>query len=105
MPAEEGSALPCGWARQRGYPCIDPIFYSWVSVIGQLSLLCGTWAYVSYLQKWPFRRIFAVTQAIICVLSFNSLLWVWRFNARVGISDNMWILFGDEILLDFVSKL
>ena len=30
---------------------------------------------------------------------------MWRFNARVGISDNMWILFGDEILLDFVSKL
>ena len=67
--------MECGWAAQRGYPCIDPIFYTWVSVVGQLSLLAGTWAYVSFLQKWPFRKIFIVTQALICALSFVNYLW------------------------------
>lgn len=60
--ATADGALPCGWARDRGQPCIDPIFFSWAGVAGRVALSLGVWAYVSCLQHWPFKRVFALTQ-------------------------------------------
>ena len=103
--ATSDAALECGWARIRGYPCIDPIFVGWVSAAGKVALSLGVWAYVACLQKWRFKAVFAFTQALMCAASFADLLWVSRANLALGISDHVWMLLGDEVFFDFVYKL
>lgn len=60
--ANASSALECGWARARDYPCIDVLTISWIGVAGRVALVLGVWCYVSCMQHWPFRRTFVVTQ-------------------------------------------
>jgi len=102
--AEAPAASECGWARARGYPCIDPIFLSWVGVAGKLSLSLAVWAYVSFLQSWTFRRVIAFAQALMCIFSFADVMWVMRVNQHIGISDELWLFFGDEVVYDFAYK-
>ena len=99
------SALTCGWAKARDYPCIDPITVSWIGVAGRVALVLGVWFYVSLMQHWPFRRTFVVTQTLICAFSFFDLLWIRRVNRALGLSDSVWCLFGNELAQDFVYKL
>jgi MFS family permease len=99
------SALSCGWAKARDYPCIDPVTVSWVYVAGNFALLLGVWFYVSLMQHWSFRRTFVVTQTLICAFSFFDLLWIRRVNRALGVSDSVWCLFGNELARDFVYKL
>lgn len=54
--------LPCGWAAAQGLPCISPIIYTWVSVVGSAALVGGTTLYTTWFQSWPYRKIIACSQ-------------------------------------------
>jgi hypothetical protein len=103
--AAEGSDMPCGWARSAGNPCISTIFYSWVLVAGRVALALGVWAYVNVLQGWSYRRVFTLTQALMAAAALLDYVWVLRLNLEVGISDEVAVLFGDEVIRDFAYKL
>ena len=96
--------LPCGWARERGAPCLSPVFLSMMGVVGSAALVCGTALYTSVFQPWPYRRIIGTTQLVLVAVNFVDLAWVARLNIRVGIPDALFV-FGDEVLADIVERL
>ena len=96
--------LPCGWALARGYPCISPMVFSWVSVAGSMALVAGTTLYNTHFQSWSYRRIIATTGVALGLVNLLDLLWVSRLNLRLGVPD-VAFLFGDEVLADIVERL
>ena len=105
QPTSVSTGLPCGWAYDRNYPCIDPLFYSWVTVAEKFVLTLGVWFYVSFMQHWTFRKVFTTTQLFMCVASFADFMWVTRANLSIGISDRAFLLFGSDIFYAFAYKL
>ncbi|KAH8058224.1 BT1-like protein [Aureococcus anophagefferens] len=45
----------CGWARDRGYPCIGSVYYGYMRATGRVFGLVGIILYNKYLSRWPYR--------------------------------------------------
>ena len=75
-----------------------------VSRVGESRMVrTSSYANSQTIGQLTSRRIHRVmTQSLMCLASFADLLWVLGVNRRLGISDHLWVLFGDEVLYDFV---
>tara|TARA_B100000513_G_scaffold186693_1_gene108595 strand:- start:51 stop:1694 length:1644 start_codon:yes stop_codon:yes gene_type:complete len=94
-------SLPCGWARERNYPCLSPIIFSWADVAGAAAMVLGTTLYTTVFQKWSYRRVLMLTEGLLALISLMDLVWVLRLNLRIGIPDEA-LVFGDEVVSDVI---
>ena len=101
---DDGSELPCGWARSRGNPCLSPVAMAYIGVAGNVALVLGTAAYKSCFQTWRFRSIIALTQLLAVFASLTDWVWALRINLRLGLPDVMFA-FGEEVFIDAVDAL
>ena len=101
---DDGSELPCGWARLRGNPCLSPVVMAYIGVAGNVALVLGTAAYTSCFQTWRFRSIIALTQLLAVFASLTDWMWALRINLRLGLPDVMFA-FGEEVFIDAVDAL
>lgn len=98
------SALPCGWALERHYPCLSPVLLAYVSVAGSVALVIGTVAYASCFQTWRFRSIIGLTQLVLAFASLTDWVWTSRLNLQLGIPDEF-LVFGEEVFIDAIAVL
>lgn len=60
--------------------------------------------YNKYLSKMSFRRIFALSQAVVFLSNLMDLFWVSRANVALGISDEFFLL-GADVVKPVVSQM
>ncbi len=82
-------ALPCGWAAAQGLPCISPVVYTWVGVVGSAALVGGTTLYTTCFQSWPYRRMIASSQLLLALVNLLDNVWIARLNVAIGLPDEV----------------
>jgi hypothetical protein len=85
-------------------PCFSPEFIGWMSVVGYASFALGTFLYHRYFSRWSYRRIWQMTQIVFVALNLLDYIWVSRWNVRLGITDEVFVL-GEEVLSPVFSRL
>jgi hypothetical protein len=60
--------------------------------------------YNKYFGQWPYRKIWTLTSMLFIVLSFLDLIWVNRWNLRLGISDRAFVI-GQELFVPVIMRL
>ena len=76
---------------------------SWVAVVGYAAGLAGTVLYTTCFQSWPFRRIIALCQVLLCLASSIDVVWVYRLNTYLGLPDALFA-FGEEAFIDGMDQ-
>ncbi|KAH8068784.1 BT1-like protein [Aureococcus anophagefferens] len=94
----------CGWARDRGYPCIGSVYYGYMRATGRVFGLVGIILYNKYLSRWPYRRVFALGYLVTFLANLLDLVWVTRTNLALGLDDEFFLL-GLEVVQPVVSRL
>mmetsp|Transcript_9633 Transcript_9633/g.39271 ORF Transcript_9633/g.39271 Transcript_9633/m.39271 type:complete len:721 (-) Transcript_9633:977-3139(-) len=101
---DEDDDLACGWARDRAYPCIDPVFYQWMrSMLGVFGFL-GVIMYNTYFSDWPFRKVLLLGQFVYFASNMMDWVWVSRTNLELGLNDRLF-LFGSDAIQPLLKKL
>ena len=94
----------CGWARDRGYPCIGSVYYGYMRATGRVFGLVGIILYNKYLSRWPYWRVFALGYLVTFLANLLDLVWVTRTNLALGLDDEFFLL-GLEVVQPVVSRL
>lgn len=83
---------------EHGYtrPCFDAPFIGLVSICANLFGFVGTLWYNSYFSHWSYKQILYTTQVAFVVVGFTDLIWVYRWNRMLGISDDVFVM-GQEV--------
>jgi len=81
-----------------------PEFLGGIGAVGYLFLMLGTVVYHSWFRATPFRSMLYYAQIGLALVSLLDIVLVTRWNLKLGISDQ-WFVLGDEILTDVVSRL
>jgi len=91
---------------EHGYsrPCFDAPYLGLVSICANLFGFVGTLWYNSYFSHWSYKNILYTTQVAFVVLGFTDLLWVYRWNRMLGLSDDLFVM-GQEVLLPVIGRL
>ena len=85
-------------------PCFSPEFIGTVSTVGYVFFILGTAMYNKYLSSWSYKRIWISTQILLCAVNMLDLIWVLRWNVKLGISDKAFA-FGDEMIVPLIKRL
>ena len=87
----------------RGRPCFEPPLIGWLDLATQISYLVGVVAYNRWLSHLSYRAIFVGAHLLLCASAFVTLIWVGRWNLRVGVPDPAFAL-ADNLLLPLIGR-
>lgn len=85
-------------------PCFKPDFIANLSIVGYVFFTLGVVVYNRHLSKWSYTSIYAFTQVGLCLLNLLDLFWVLRWNLKIGLSDEAFVV-GDEVLGPVMGRL
>jgi len=67
-------------------------------------LTVGVVLYNKYLSHMSYRSIWTLSTLAFLGISFFDLIWVKRWNLKVGMNDEFFIIFGTEILATVIDR-
>jgi len=94
----------CGWARDRDYPCISPVWWGYARGVSRIFGFLGVILYNVMFSHWSYKNIFALGTFLYFCGNMLDFIWVSRFNRVVGVSD-LFFLFGVEMIQPVMKRL
>lgn len=86
-----------------GGPQFDlPFFLSWSAALGSVAGLLGVIIFQKVLSRTFYRRAFWTTTVLQVASAIVDIAIVQRWNIRAGISDKLFYLLGDSIVVEVV---
>ena len=82
----------------------EPEFLGRVRLVTSLAALIGIWVFQRFLKGVPFRKIFAWSTVLSCLLGMSMLLLVTHTNRIIGI-DDQWFSLGDSLVLTVMGEI
>lgn len=82
----------------------EPEFLGRVRLVTSLAALLGIWVFQRFLKAVPFRKIFAWSTVLSCLLGMSMLLLVTHANRVIGI-DDQWFSLGDSLVLTVMGEI
>merc|ERR1712048_233715 len=89
---------------QTHRPCLSDAFLSYKDIGAYVMLTVGVVLYNKYLSHMSYRSIWTLSTLAFLGISFFDLIWVKRWNLKVGMNDEFFIIFGTEILATVIDR-
>lgn len=89
---------------QSHRPCLSNAFLSYKDIGAYVMLTIGVILYNKFLSHMSYRKIWTLSTLCFLAVSFFDLIWVYRWNLRIGVNDKFFMLFGNEILYNVIDR-